>query len=43
MGVGISVFDNGGDPISGDITDQVFLWDACTEANQEPGLGTDLS
>ncbi|MGW8268696.1 MAG: spondin domain-containing protein [Longimicrobiales bacterium] len=38
---GIQVHDAGGMPLSGDITDQVFLWDAGTEVNQEPGLGPD--
>lgn len=40
-GDGIQVYDAGGMPLSGDITDQVYLWDAGTEANQEPGLGPD--
>ena len=40
-GAGIEVFDAMGMPISGDITDQIYLWDAGTELNQEPGLGTD--
>jgi hypothetical protein len=40
-GAGIQVHDGGGMPISGDITDQVFLWDAGSEVNQEPGLGPD--
>lgn len=37
---GIALFDNG-TPITGDVTDQVALWDAGTEINQEPGLGPD--
>lgn len=35
---GIAVFDETGMPISGDVTDQVMLWDAGTEENQEPGV-----
>jgi hypothetical protein len=38
---GISLFDADGMPISGDVTDQVMLWDAGTEVNQEPGVGAD--
>lgn len=38
---GIDLFDNNGNPLSGDITAQVFLWDAGTEENQEPGVGVD--
>jgi hypothetical protein len=37
---GIPLFEEG-TPISGDVTDQVFLWDAGTEVNQEPGVGED--
>jgi len=37
---GIALFRNG-KPISGDITSQIILWDAGTEVNQEPGIGTD--
>jgi hypothetical protein len=36
---GIALFDAGGKAISGDITAQVSLWDAGTEANEEPGIG----
>jgi hypothetical protein len=39
-GDGIRVYD-GSTALSGDITDQVHLWDAGTELNQEPGLGPD--
>lgn len=35
----IELFDKDGDPISGDITDKLFLWDAGTEVNQAPGVG----
>lgn len=38
---GIALFDDDGNPISGDVTMQVELWDAGTEINQEPGLGPD--
>ncbi|MBD3374560.1 T9SS type A sorting domain-containing protein [candidate division KSB1 bacterium] len=30
-------------PVSGNITDQILLWDAGTELNQEPGSGSDQS
>ena len=38
---GIDLFDAAGLPVTGDITAQVQLWDAGTEVNQEPGVGTD--
>ena len=38
---GIALYDAQGDPVEGDVTDQVMLWDAGTEVNQEPGLGPD--
>lgn len=38
---GIELFREGGDAISGDVTDLVYLWDAGTEINQEPGAGSD--
>ncbi|MFB6173910.1 MAG: spondin domain-containing protein [Halobacteriales archaeon] len=37
---GIALFD-GGEPVEGDVTDQLVLWDAGTEMNQEPGVGPD--
>ena len=37
---GIALFKDG-KPISGDITSQIILWDAGTEVNQEPGIGSD--
>ena len=40
-GKGIALFDKAGRPLSGEITDRFQLWDAGTEINQEPGLGTD--
>ncbi len=38
-GQGITLFD-GMTPIEGDVTSQVMLWDAGTEENQEPGVGS---
>ncbi len=35
----IALFTSGGQPVSGDLTPQVSLWDAGTEVNEEPGLG----
>lgn len=37
----ISLFDSKGQPISGDMTSRLVLWDAGTEVNQEPGIGPD--
>jgi len=37
---GIDLFENGR-VISGDITSQMVLWDAGTEVDQEPGIGSD--
>ncbi len=39
-GDGIALYENGV-PITADVTDQVLLWDAGTEIDQEPGLGPD--
>jgi hypothetical protein len=39
--MGIALYDGGGVPLEGDVTDQVMLWDAGTEVNQEPGVGPD--
>ncbi|MDN5201801.1 spondin domain-containing protein [Fulvivirgaceae bacterium BMA10] len=36
---GIALYDASNNPISGDVTDQVDLWDAGTEVNEEPGTG----
>ncbi|WP_157595496.1 spondin domain-containing protein [Plesiocystis pacifica] len=36
---GIALYDAEGNPRSGDVTDEVLLWDAGTEANEEPGAG----
>ncbi len=38
---GIALFDADGNPIKGDVTVQIMLWDAGTEVNQAPGLGPD--
>lgn len=37
---GIALWE-GGEPVSGDVTDEITLWDAGTETNQEPGFGPD--
>ena len=36
---GLPLFDTSGEPIMGDVTDQVMLWDAGTEQNEFPGAG----
>ena len=36
---GIALYDDDGNPVSGDVTDQVELWDAGTEVNQPIGAG----
>lgn len=38
---GIALWDTRGNPVSGDVTSQVVLWDAGTEVNQALGLGKD--
>jgi len=38
---GIDLFDADGNPVSGEVTAQVMLWDAGTEVNQAPGIGPD--
>jgi hypothetical protein len=40
-GAGIALFNSDGTPVSGDVTGQIQLWDAGTEVNQEPGVGSD--
>jgi len=37
---GIALFDAKGMPVSGDITDQFYLWDAGTEKDEEIGIGS---
>jgi hypothetical protein len=36
---GIALFKDG-KPISGEISSQIILWDAGTEVDQEPGIGS---
>lgn len=38
-GDGIALYDENGEPISGSVTDQIYLWDAGTEVNEEPAVG----
>lgn len=38
---GIALYDDMGNAVSGDLTDQLLLWDAGTEINQPPGEGAD--
>lgn len=38
---GLSLFDEQGNPLQGEITDQISLWDAGTEVDQVPGEGAD--
>ncbi len=38
---GIQLYDESGNPLSGDVTDQIMLWDAGVEADQEPGAGSE--
>jgi hypothetical protein len=38
-GAGIPLFDDAGRPLGGDVTNRLFLWDAGTEVNEEPGVG----
>lgn len=35
----LDLFEKSGNALSGDITDQLYLWDAGTEVNQAPGIG----
>lgn len=37
--LGIDLFDTKDKPLSGDITNRLFLYDAGTEVNEEPGFG----
>lgn len=36
---GIALFDDAGHPVDDDVTDELGLWDAGTEENEEPGVG----
>jgi hypothetical protein len=38
---GFALFEDDGTPRTGEITQEMYLWDAGTELNQEPGLGPD--
>lgn len=38
---GMALFDGMGNPVDGDVTAQVMLFDAGTEGDQEPGVGLD--
>ncbi len=38
-GEGIALFNMDGSPRTGDVTSEVMLWDAGTEANEQPGAG----
>jgi len=38
-GNGIALFDSNGNPVSGDVTGMVMLWDSGTEMNEAPGAG----
>ncbi len=38
---GLQLFDDNGNVLTGDVTSLIDLWDAGTEVNQEPGVGTD--
>jgi len=40
-GRGLALFDALGAPLNGDVTATLVLWDAGTEVNQEPGLGSE--
>jgi hypothetical protein len=36
---GIPLFDENDAPTTGDVSNQIYLWDAGTEGNEEPGIG----
>jgi len=38
---GVTLWPEGGEPVEGDVTDSVGLWDAGTEPNGQPGQGPD--
>lgn len=38
--MGIALYDGSGNPISGDVTEAIYLWDAGTEENQPPLQGS---
>jgi hypothetical protein len=37
--MGMPLFDDGGLPMTGDVTEDISLWDAGTEVDEEPGTG----
>jgi hypothetical protein len=39
-GKGIALFDAQGKPVQGDVTSQIKLWNAGTEVDEEPGIGS---
>ncbi len=36
---GLALYDGSGNPVTGDVTAKIDLWDAGTEVNEEPGIG----
>lgn len=38
---GLALFDDEGNPVMGDVTGHVTIWDAGTEVDQTPGVGVD--
>ncbi len=36
---GLALYDEDGNAVTGDVTEQIFLYDAGTEVNEEPGVG----
>lgn len=38
-GTGIQLFDEDGEPLNGDITEYITLWDVGSERNEAPGMG----
>lgn len=36
---GIVLFDEDENPVTGDVSSQIYLWDAGTEVNEEPAIG----
>ena len=38
-GMGITLFEADGQPVTGAVTSQILLWDAGTEVNEKPGVG----
>jgi len=40
-GSGLPLYNDSGNPLTGDVTNMLYLWDAGSEVNQEPGVGAD--